>query len=65
MTTWTYCNSTIAIVVTADNVDLAIEMINKELFERSITFLEVKREYLIPLPTHHRYLRTLYDRDEI
>ena len=60
MTTWTFSNSTIAIVVTADNVDLAIEMVNQALYVRDITHLEVKREDLIPLPTHHRHIRTLW-----
>ena len=59
MTTWTFSNSTIAIVVTADDVDLAIEMVNQALYVRDITHLEVKREDLIPLPTHHRHIRTL------
>ncbi len=60
MTTWTFSNSTIAIVVTADDVDLAIEMVNQALYVRDITHLEVKREDLIPLPTHHRHIRTLW-----
>ena len=60
MTTWTFSNSTIAIVVTADNVDLAIEMVNQALYARKIDDVKVKREDLIPLPTHHRYMRTLW-----
>jgi len=60
MTTWTFSNSTIAIVVTADNVDLAVETIQLALYVRKIDGVKVKREDLIPLPTHHRHMRTLW-----
>lgn len=63
MTSWTYSTSTIAIVVTADNVDLAIEMIESALYNQNIDTIYLKREALIPLPVHHRYVRILYNRN--
>lgn len=60
--TWTYSNSDIAIVVTADNIELAMEIVQSALDVRQID-RKVKPEYLIPLPTHHRHMRTLYDKD--
>lgn len=49
-----------ALIVTADNVDLAIDMIEAEL-ERIGLPQTINREQLIPCPTHHRYLRILND----
>lgn len=64
MTTWTYSNSNVAIVVTADSVDFAIALVMKQLLDRGYTHYEVKSEDLIPLPTHHRYARTIYNAEE-
>ena len=63
MTSWTYSTGTLAIVVTADNVDLALGMIESALFNQHIGPIEIKREELIPLPVHHRYVRILYNRN--
>ncbi len=60
MTTWTFSNSYVAMVVTSDNIDLAIETIQLALYARKIDDVKVKREDLIPLPTHHRHMRTLW-----
>jgi len=51
--TWTVRCTDCAIVVTADDIDLAISNIQKQF---GIT---VQRSELIPLPTHHRYARML------
>jgi hypothetical protein len=51
--TWTVRCTDCAIVVTADDVDLAISNIQRQF---GIT---VRRSELIPLPTHHRYERML------
>jgi hypothetical protein len=51
--TWTVLCANCAIVVTADDVDLAIASIQKQF---GIT---VQCSELIPLPTHHRYARML------
>jgi molybdopterin-guanine dinucleotide biosynthesis protein A len=51
--TWTVRCANCAIVVTANDVDLAISNIRKQF---GIT---VQRSELIPLPTHHRYARML------
>jgi hypothetical protein len=51
--TWTVRCANCAIVVTADDIDLAIASIQKRY---GIT---VQRSELIPLPTHHRYARML------
>jgi hypothetical protein len=51
--TWTVRCADCAIVVTADDVDLAIASIQRRF---GIT---VQRSELIPLPTHHRYARML------
>lgn len=63
MTTWTYSTLFHAIVVTADDVHLAIGLIHKALKEQYKDTLHIPRtispEDLIPLPTHHRYCRVL------
>jgi hypothetical protein len=51
--TWTVRCTDCAIVVTADDVDLAISNIQRQF---GIT---VRRSELIPLPTHNRYARML------
>ena len=64
MTTWT-CNSFAghwpvgtALVVTADNIELAIKLVEGKLAEEGLS-QKIKAEQLIPLPTHHRYVRIL------
>jgi hypothetical protein len=66
MKTWT-CNCFeghwpvgTALVVTADNIELAIELIEKELKLLGLP-QEIKPEQLIPLPTRHRHIRILND----
>ena len=64
MKTWA-CNSFIghypvgtALVVTADNVELAITMIEAKLAEIGLP-QTITPEQLIPLPTHRRHVRIL------
>lgn len=64
MTTWTFSNSYVAMVVTADTVDLAIMMIKGQLTERGYHHRVVLPEDLIPCPVHHRYIRTLFNIEE-
>lgn len=61
MKTWT-CNSFkghylvgTALVVTADNIELAITMIETQLIQIGLQQTIVP-EQLIPLPTHHRHV---------
>lgn len=68
MMTWT-CNDFkgvwpvgTALVVTAENVDLAIILVENELKNRGLE-QHISREQLIPLPTHHRHVRILADGD--
>ena len=64
MTTWTYSTHLIALVVTSDNIDLAVETAQLALYARKIDNVKVERKDLIPLPTHHRHLRTLWFKEE-
>jgi len=64
MTTWT-CNDFkghypvgTALIVSADNIKLAITLVEKEL-DRIGLPQTIKPEQLIPCPTHHRYVRVL------
>jgi hypothetical protein len=64
MKTWT-CNSfkgyfsgETALVVTADDVKLAITMIETQLIQLGLQ-QTIKPEQLIPLTTHHRHVRLL------
>ena len=66
--TWT-CNNFIghysvpvALVVTADNIEVAIKLIENKLSEIGLP-QTIKPEQLVPLPTHHRYIRILSDGD--
>lgn len=59
MITWTYSTLFYSIVVTADDVHLAIELIHKALKDKPHTPSTISPEDLIPLPTHHRYCRVL------
>lgn len=66
MNTWT-CNNFkghwpvgSALVVTADNIELAIMIVERKLREEGLQ-QTIKPEQLIPLPTHHRYVRILVD----
>ena len=66
--TWT-CNNfkghypvPTALVVTADNIELAVTMIEEEL-ERQGLQQTIQPEQLIPCPTHHRYVRILSNGD--
>lgn len=68
MKTWT-CNDFeghwpvgTALVVTADNVELAIKMIEEELDKRGLP-QKIEPKQLIPLPTRHRHVRILCDGD--
>ena len=68
MMTWT-CNNfkghypvSTALVVSADNIDLAIMLIERKLREEGLQ-QTIKPEQLIPLPTHHRYIRILCNGD--
>lgn len=49
-----------ALVVTADNIDLAITLIEGKLKEIGLE-QTIQRTQLVPLPTHHRYIRVLND----
>ena len=66
MKTWTCTTFTghwpvgTALVVTADNIEVAIELVEKELAQHNLS-QEIKPEQLIPLPTHHRHVRILRD----
>jgi hypothetical protein len=68
MMTWTCNNFTghnpvgTALVVTADNIEQAILMIERELIACNLP-QTIKPEQLIPLPTHHRHIRILCDGD--
>lgn len=61
MTTWTFSNSYVAIVVTADNVHIAIALIKDQLANRGYNHCVVSPEDLILYPVHHRYIRTLFN----
>lgn len=52
----------LAAVVTADNIDLAIQLLELKLQEMRLP-QKIDREQLVPLPTHHRYVRILHDGD--
>jgi glycerol-3-phosphate cytidylyltransferase-like family protein len=56
--TWTYKNENTAVVVTADDVDLAIQLIERKLNSIGI-YQKIERTQLIPCPTHHRYVRII------
>ena len=68
MKTWTCTTFTghypvgTALVVTADNIDIAIDLVEKELAQRSLP-QKLQRDQLIPLPTNHRHVRILRDGD--
>ena len=64
MTTWTFSNSYVAMVVTADSILLAIAMIREQLIKRGYDHCVVSPEDLIPCPVHHRYIRTLFNIEE-
>ena len=58
MTTWTYKHKDgFVAVVTADNIELAKILLTEKLKESNMFYVNVKNEDLIPLPTHHRYIR--------
>ena len=66
MATWT-CNNFkghypvgTALVVTADNIALAILLVEDKLKEIGLP-QTIDPEQLIPLPTHHRHIRILCD----
>lgn len=68
MTTWT-CNNFkghnpvgSALVVTADNIELAILLVERKLMQEGLE-QTIKREQLVPLPTHHRHVRVLCNGD--
>lgn len=68
MMTWT-CNTFIghyptgsALVVSADNIEVAKELVREELKNRGLE-QDIKNTQLIPFPTHHRYVRILHDGD--
>lgn len=68
MSTWT-CNNFkghypvgAALVVTADNIDMAILLVERKLREEGLP-QTIKPEQLVPLPTHQRYVRILHDGD--
>ena len=68
MMTWT-CNNfkghypiPTALVVTADDIKLAIYLIEKHLLSIGLP-QTIKPEQLVPLPTHHRHVRILNDGD--
>jgi hypothetical protein len=68
LTTWTCNNFTgrwpvpATLVVTADNIETAIKLVEKELFKIGLS-QTIKPEQLVPLPTHHRHVRILSDGD--
>lgn len=51
-----------ALVVTADNVQLAITMVETQLIQMGLQ-QTIKPVQLVPLPTHHRHVRILCDGD--
>lgn len=53
MTTWTYSKDGVQAVVTADTVTLAAELVSQKINK------PIEVTDLIPLPTHHRYVRIL------
>ena len=65
MKTWT-CNNFNgyeyygSLTVTADNVQLAITMIETQLIQMGLQ-QTIKPEQLVPLPTHHRHVRILWN----
>ena len=67
MKTWT-CNNftghfvTTALVVTAENVEMAIILVERELAERNLP-QKIQPDQLVPLPTRHRHIRILQDGD--
>lgn len=68
MMTWT-CNNFEghypvgrALIVTADNIELAIQLVEQELKTHGLP-QKIKPEQLIPYPTHHRYVRVLCNGD--
>lgn len=54
----------IAVVVTADNVELALLMVKDQLKEAGYLHMRVDWVDLVPLPTHHRYARTVYNAED-
>jgi hypothetical protein len=68
MKTWT-CNNfkghypvNTALVVTADNIELAIIMVETQLIREGLQ-QTIEPEQLIPLPIHHRHVRILCNGD--
>lgn len=59
MKTWTAEVYGRCFVVTADHVRLAVTMIEDDLISSNIINPIVENKDLVPLPTHHRYLRQL------
>lgn len=68
MMTWTCNNFTghhrvgTALVVTADNIELAIKLVENKLEEIGLP-QQIEPQQLVPLPTHHRHVRILCDGD--
>ena len=66
--TWTCTNFTghypvpVALVVTADNIEVAIKLVEDELSKIGLP-QTIKPEQLVPLPTHHRHVRILSNGD--
>lgn len=66
MMTWTCNNFTghypvgTALFVAADNIEVAILLIEKKLNEIGLP-QKIDPQQLIPVPTHHRYVRILND----
>lgn len=63
MQTWTYWHrknwtDEVAMVVSADHIDVAVSMVQERVDAAGLD-AKVGRENLIPLPTHHRYVRVL------
>lgn len=57
--TWTYKNDNgLALVVTADEVELARRLVEVRLEHMGI-WEKIKNEHLVPLPLHHRHVRVL------
>jgi hypothetical protein len=51
-----------ALVVTAENIDVAIDLVEKELAARDLP-QKIEQDQLVLLPTHCRHVRILCDGD--
>lgn len=56
MKTWTYDKESVTVIITADNVETAIQILKRD------HNIEARPTDLIPCPTHHRYSRVLASR---